>query len=574
MTFFRLGPTSAAAALLALAPGFGQATPAGAPFGIRVVDAATGRGVPLVELETVHHLQFVSDSAGWIAVQEPELMERDVFFFVRAHGYAFPQDGFGYAGKTLRVTAGGRAELTLARRNLAERLYRVTGGGIYRDSLLLGLRPPLAEPLLNGQVLGQDSVCTAVFGGRLYWFWGDTNRPSYPLGNFHVPGATSALPGQGGLDPSIGVDLAYFLNDRGFAKETCAMAGEGPTWISGVTVLHDAGRERMFAHYVKVRAPLTTYRRGLVEWHEARRAWEHAADVPLEAPAAPDGHPLLVEDGGVRYVYFAAPYPLVRVRAAAASFLDLAAYEAYTPYREGTTELERDAAGRLRYAWKRGTPPLRPREQAEFLRGGRLRAEECLLALRDADDGRPVQAHAGSVYWNAFRRRFVMIAHEAGGSSMLGEVWYAEAEHPLGPWAYARKIVTHDRYSFYNVKQHPEFDQDGGRRLYFEGTYTTLFSGNDQPTPRYDYNQIMYRLDLEDPRLALPVAVYRPGEALPAYFALDRPAAGAEALPDATPARYGFPDAAAPPAASQVLEIDGRRWRVWPAPHAIELPRP
>ena len=90
----------------------------------------------------------------------------------------------------------------------------------------------------------------------------------------------------------------------------------------------------------------------------------------------------------------------------------------------------------------------------------------------------------------------------------MGEVWYAEADTPLGPWVYARKIVTHDKYSFYNPKQHPMFDKDGGRIIFFEGTYTATFSGNPDPTPRYDYNQIMYQLDLSDPRLALPVAIY------------------------------------------------------------------
>ena len=33
-------------------------------FAIRVVDAETGRGVPLVELETVNHLRFYTDSNG------------------------------------------------------------------------------------------------------------------------------------------------------------------------------------------------------------------------------------------------------------------------------------------------------------------------------------------------------------------------------------------------------------------------------------------------------------------------------------------------------------------------------
>ena len=101
-----------------------------------------------------------------------------------------------------------------------------------------------------------------------------------------------------------------------------------------------------------------------------------------------------------------------------------------------------------------------------------------------------------------------MIAVEMKGSSFLGEVWYAEADTPLGPWVYARKIVTHDEYSFYNPKHHPMFDQEGGRVIYFEGTYTTTFSGNKDPTPRYDYNQVMYQLDLSDERLTLPVPIY------------------------------------------------------------------
>ena len=155
----------------------------------------------------------------------------------------------------------------------------------------------------------------------------------------------------------------------------------------------------------------------------------------------------------------------------------------------------------------------------------RISADESLLNLRDIDSGKTVQAHGGSVYWNAYRNRWVMITVESFGStSMLGEVWYAEADTPLGPWVYARKVVTHDKYSFYNPKQHPMFDKEGGRIIFFEGTYTTTFSGNPDPTPRYDYNQIMYQLDLADPRLALPVAI---------YHSTDRPEAAARLAPKA-----------------------------------------
>ena len=96
-----------------------------------------------------------------------------------------------------------------------------------------------------------------------------------------------------------------------------------------------------------------------------------------------------------------------------------------------------------------------------------------------------------------------MICCQSGGSSSyLGEIWYAEADAPEGPWGKARKIVTHDRYSFYNPVHHAFFDAKGGRVIYFEGTYTRTFSAARLATPRYDYNQIMYRLDLDDPRLA------------------------------------------------------------------------
>jgi hypothetical protein len=69
--------------------------------------------------------------------------------------------------------------------------------------------------------------------------------------------------------------------------------------------------------------------------------------------------------------------------------------------------------------------------------------------------------------------------------------------------------VTHGQYNFYNPTQHPFFDQEGGRVIYFEGTYSDFFSGAHAQTPRYDYNQLMYRLALDDPRLTLPIAVYR-----------------------------------------------------------------
>src|SRR4026208_1432091 len=70
-------------------------------FGIQVVDEATDRGVPLIELRTVNDIALVTDSAGWIAFHEPGLIDREVFFAVEGPGYEHAKDGFGMRGVRL-----------------------------------------------------------------------------------------------------------------------------------------------------------------------------------------------------------------------------------------------------------------------------------------------------------------------------------------------------------------------------------------------------------------------------------------------------------------------------------------
>ena len=505
-------------AILGVVLSLGSTAVAAEPFGIDVVDARTGRGVPLIELRTVNEIRFVTDSAGWIALDEPGFLGQAVFFYVRGHGYEVPQDGFGYRGVKLNVVAGGRAQIKVNRVNIAERLYRLTGEGIYRDSVLLGRSVPLRSPVLNGQVFGQDSVLEATLGGKIHWFWGDTNRPSYPLGTFGTPGATSMLPGSGGgLDPDRGVDFDYTLAGDGFVAPTADLPGEGPTWLDGLTVLPDPSRpgvERMFASFAKVRPSMAAYRRGIAEYDPRSKRFAEVAPIPLDAPIRPFGHPFHLTMNGTPYVVFADPFPLVRVRADVEHFLNPATYEAFTCLLPGSTErgeakLDRAAHGSLQYRWRAGAPPLTADWQDKLLKTDRIWGDEALLVVVDLDSNQLVKLARGSTYHNPHRDRWVLIATEQGGKrSNLGEVWYAEADSPLGPWGYARKIVTHDRYSFYNPKQHPVFSKENGRVIFFEGTFTHTFSGNPEPTPRYDYNQIMYKLDLDDPRLNLPRPVY------------------------------------------------------------------
>ena len=57
------------------------------------------------------------------------------------------------------------------------------------------------------------------------------------------------------------------------------------------------------------------YERGLVEWDDEKKQFEKVTAFDLKAPAHPGGHTILRRVDGTRYVYFATPYPLVRVRA-------------------------------------------------------------------------------------------------------------------------------------------------------------------------------------------------------------------------------------------------------------------
>jgi len=480
------------------------------------VDEQTGRGVPMVELQTTSSVRYYTDSNGLVAFDEPGLMSQNVWFGVSAHGYEFRPDGFGMRGVSLQVKPGGSAKLKIKRLNIAERLYRITGQGIYRDTVLLGRKPPVAEPLLNAQVTGQDGILTAIYRGKLYWLYGDTCRLSYPLGGFRMTGAVTEPPEK--IDPAIGIDLKYFTGPDGFAKPMVPMQGEGVVWLAGLVVLPDeSGRERMLAWFQRRQGLGAVLENGFVVYNDEKDAFEKLQVVPVDPPLVPTGYPLRARQDGVEYIYFTAPYPALRVKADWKSYLDLASYEGYTCLAPGTryggkdkVQLDRDAAGKLVWAWKKNTPPLTAREQADLVAAGKMKREESPLRLQDADTGKPVLLSNCSCFWNDYRQRYIMIASEVLGATVLGEVWYSEADRPEGPWVQARKIITHankkdDAHDFYNPTQHPWLDHEGGRVIYLEGSYVNTFSGNPHPTPYYEYNQIMYRLDLSDPRLKLAV---------------------------------------------------------------------
>ncbi|PQO41761.1 hypothetical protein [Blastopirellula marina] len=464
----------------------------------------------MIELRTTNEIRLVTDNAGWVAFDEPGLVGQKVFFSVEGHGYEFAADGFGNRGHALEVRPGETAQLKVKRINVAERLYRVTGQGQFQHATRLGIPSPWKHPNLNAQVMGQDSTQAVVLGDRVLWTWGDTARVSYPLGNFATSGAWSKLPLKGGLAPSTGIDQQYIVDETGFSKPMFSNNQSGTVvWIHGLFTLKDNQGELNAVTHYSVREGLgKEHRSGIAVFDEQNERFEPISEFPVGTKLFPRGQAFRHQTGDQEYIYFATPYPMLRVPAKWDSVLDPQQYEAWTCLEEGANldlkapRLARTADGKLDYAWRKDTAIVDAEQQHRLEQSGKIQPAEGWIQTVDASQGRSLILHRGSVRWNAYLARWVMIANEIyGDESNLGEVYFLTSKSIPGRWEKARKIVTHNKYTFYNPVQHAFLDEADGKLIYFDGTYTKQFSATQVATPRYDYNTIMYRLDLSDERL-------------------------------------------------------------------------
>lgn len=462
-------------------------------FGIHVIDETTGRGVPLMTLKTTNQVALTTDSAGWIAFNEPGLMGRVVYFSVEGPGYALPKDGFGFAGVRLTPEAGKTAEVKVLRTNVAERLCRLTGQGIYRDSTLLGREVPLPRPNLFADVMGQDSVQVSPWKGRYFWIFGDTTRANYPLGNFHATAAWSDPPERGGLEPEQGIHFEYVTDDNGAVAQMLPMDEPGAVWLFGMCAVMDGQhKEHLVAHYSRWRELGKRLEHGLAELDEDTGRFRRIAVLGDEfAWQHPRHSAVRVKGAEGDWIYFSTPFCQTRVRADYDAIQNTSAYEALSWSAEDED-----------YVWQTVHKPTSQKDEEKLIAEKKMPAGKARMHVVDAQSGQAIHLHAGSVHWNKHRKRWIMIAvQEAGSASYLGEVCYLESKQIEGPWHKAVKVASHPKYSFYNPSHHAFFDQQEGRIIYFQGTYAETFSGNPVATPRYDYNQLMYRLNLDDDRL-------------------------------------------------------------------------
>ena len=112
-----------------------------AVYGLRVIDASTGVGIPLVECKTTQQTTYWSDSAGYVVIHEPGLDGEEMFLHLRSDGYQIKADGFGYQGTRIALKPNQTSLVQINRTQPAERVERITGIGRYRDAQLLGVKP-------------------------------------------------------------------------------------------------------------------------------------------------------------------------------------------------------------------------------------------------------------------------------------------------------------------------------------------------------------------------------------------------------------------------------------------------
>lgn len=431
-----------------------------APFSIQVVDRSNGQPVPMVELRTTHELLFVTDNHGLAAIDAPELQNQEIYLHLSSHGYELKPDGFGFRGVRVTPKPDASHRIEIDRLSIAQRIGRLTGAGRFAEGEKLGIPAPAPET----GVFGCDSVLLTRHNDRLFWLWGDTTLPHYPLGVFHSTAATTPLNPLPSPKPPLAIRFELFRDQKGSPRGVSNFPGPGPTWLSGMISIPDANQKnQLVATYAKIENSLDTYQSGLCHWDETaesfrihRTLW-NKGDGPQ--PNLPTGHPLIwKQPGKPDTLLFGDPFPTLSMPATFEAWSDPSTWQKLTPPKEINTS-----------------------------------------------EDTTITPHRGSICWHPHRKKWLTVFTQLDGKpSHLGEIWFAQADSPLGPWSKAVKILTHNNQTFYNPRIHPELIPENADYLLFEGTFTTTFADRAIPLPRYNYNQILYRLDLTDPRLPQP----------------------------------------------------------------------
>jgi hypothetical protein len=509
----------------------------GQMFTLLVLDGKTKRALPGAQV-IMPHRTYVTDSSGAAAIYETGVMNSHATVTLAADGYVTA------TGVSVDLTPGLTRQVTIDpdASQIAVRLYRINGPGIFRDRVLLGQS---SSQGLNADMISQDGPMTALYQGRVYWTFGDTNHESAGHSNYRGSAASSAIP----VDAERWFPLGYVHQIDGREAAIAPVSefdNDGAlAWPGGLASVPDArGTERLYSTFriMNGKTGFDTLALGLGRYNDTTHVFERKLWFDLARPTQPGAHAFKVNDGAQSFLYYE---NLTRIPASEGGLLHPESYEAFTPLQpDGTAE--HDDTGRIRYRWRTQTAELGSDNVAG---SGASNGERLFGQLRDArlEPGAPhrVPIKASARDYNPFRKRYVeVITEDQPNFVPLDATWYAEADTPMGPWVYARRITGAGSRSIYNPTIAPFRNNDA--QILFAAVYAAPFIPAP-PLPYYNYSVVMHMLDVNDLRTALPVPVYElsaadnasfrlgtkaavhpgmPAELPAPFFAYDRPAAG------------------------------------------------
>ncbi len=479
-------------------------------FELQIIDSMTGKGIPMTEVYRNGLVRFVTDSDGRVAINDPDLLNQKVYFDIKSDGYKPASDNAMSPGVIINVVPGGKWEVKLSREDAAERIYRLTGSGVYRDSVILGYKPPIEMPLSNSGVTRHNSFIvknkpltdaqSIVYKSKIFWFFNGVQGLTFSKKNNKMAVATAQLPQKSGMSPEEGVNLEYITDSNDFPKEMAPFGDESDLvcFDSVMTVPDSSDNEKLVAHYIIFDSKMNQKEHGLAIFNDEKEVFEVLKTFNADEEwRFPQGRTCRVEEDGKEWIYFSNPFPNKRVPATLDALQDPASYEAWTCY--GDTEgkeVKRTDSGALDYRWTKDASPVGPAEEKSLIRKKLIEESEAMFLPKDKE-GNQIEMLSGSFHYNQWREKWVFIGAELRGKpSLYGQVWYSESQSLTGPWEKAVKIASHSDNSFFNVAHNEFFNQAKGRVLYFHGTYTKELSANSIPMPMYEGNQVMYRLEL------------------------------------------------------------------------------
>ena len=223
---------------------------------------------------------------------------------------------------------------------------------------------------------GQDSIQAAIYRGKVYCFWGDTQRMEYPLGLFRMAGATMPVPDLNDpkSDPADGIAYDYFTDKKsGFARAMMPLTErpEGVVWVTAVFVVpDDKGVERLVGHYSRRKSLAEEFEQGIAVFNDEKALFESVKQLPLtETWRQPSGHPISYEEGGNKWLLFGSPTPNVRVPARLNDVLDPTKYEAFTSARDAMRkDPDLGVDGKPVWRWQKELPPTDSKIEARWIR--------------------------------------------------------------------------------------------------------------------------------------------------------------------------------------------------------------